>query len=855
VSALDPTSYRLSCLRVAVALLVMSGLSTLAACEDSAAPERSKARPDPTLDARSGAPDSQSEPPPAASEVVYRASTQALTRAAKDSDAGTGLDLMPCDSLADCPEDDELFCNGIAACEAYRSRDGAIDSQGQTVCVVVQPCPSALVDSHGRLHRQLCDEARDSCDCNPGGLQDQIAWYCNPDAELPAGMLRTTDIDNDNVDYPEDCDDADPRRNPAALEICDPDGVDEDCNLETVEGQDVDGDGESAASCLNIDPATGARHVVAGFADCDDLDDGVSPKAVEICDDRDNDCDGQTDEDSDGNALGLRQEMCLDEDGDNYVLADAQAQRWCLGSAPQRLIPCPAPTGPFDCEDDPARCGVRCQPGIPETCDGFDNNCNGRSDEDEQQDIQSRPSFSDGTLAECRPVAAVGHTAWAIVDDSCPEGTQWCDQTTAYNGCEADIRTRRRCGACETDHTCTFACQWEGDDPGCDEVTQVEVGRETSCAITQRGQLACWGGGAEGQLGNGARARSTRPVLVSIGRVHKVSVGLRHVCAIAGEDRSVLCWGSDTRSQLTTENGEPVFELLGSLEAYQQGSDFPVEVNTGAANPRLTGVVDLSLGYWHACAVIAENRVICWGDFAKGKLGHGPWTYNQPDLVVDAADEPVTASAVSSGVDHACAIKPDGHVLCWGGNQSGQLGYPEDTLFGEGEYAGNYRTYAAEVPGIDRITDIAAGSFHTCAIDEERRVWCWGTNDFGELGRDAAEDSHVPKIVAGVPPVASLTAGTLNTCMLAETADGGVWCWGARSPGFMGQPLDGNQTAPVEIETEQAKQISASETLCVLSKSDVVSCRGVNDYGQLGDGSLPTQSPVVMPVLVQPLTD
>ena len=870
--------------RVAAAACIAAvALLQLVACDDSKAepdgsqaataldsgvmPNDSTAKTTPDSGATTNDSPEKTTPVPA-SDVIYRSAFYALAVEA-DEDAGVDDELpdgvRACDSAADCPPDDGVFCNGTIACEPYRSLNGRVDTGNRRVCIQVLPCPMRLLDDKGNLKKQLCDESNHACDCNPLNLEGQVAWYCNPGKDLPPGMRRTNDIDGDNVDHDSDCDDGDPRRNPTTPEICDENGLDEDCDIDSVVKRDRDGDDHYDEVCLNVDPITGLRHPVPGVDDCEDRINAINPEARESCDYQDNDCDHKIDEDSGGRELGLHRDLCIDNDGDGYVLESTEHRRMCLDEAPIRWIACPPPEGPFDCDDDPARCGTKCQPGLPESCDGYDNDCNTLVDDDDdtkEGGIQARPSFSDGTRVECRYIESIGRTSWAVLPETCPLGTQWCDETTAYNGCETDITTRYRCGGCEADIQCNFACDWKGPNPGCDELAQFNVGRESVCAVTKRGRLACWGRGAEGQLGNGMRAGSARPVEASIEQVHSVSVGLRHVCAIAGANRTVYCWGSDARNGSTTDDGQPVYGLLGSVEAYEQGSDTPVEVNAASARPRLSSIEHLSLGYYHACAVTSDSQVMCWGDFHEGRLGHGPWEYPDPDFVVDQAGIPVQATEVSLGIDHSCAISVDQKVLCWGSNSVGQLGYAIDHDFAETPDTSEtgsiqtFRTYATEVPGLSNITHVAAGGFHTCAIDRDKRLWCWGNNQLGTLGRADSELNYIPGVVAGLPPVRAIAAGTQNTCIVAEeTEEGSVMCWGSRSSGFMGMPLEGIEVSPKLLNLPRAKAISGWETLCIVPEVGTARCLGVNDHGQVGSGKPPSQDSVIVPEQLVPLTE
>jgi alpha-tubulin suppressor-like RCC1 family protein len=165
------------------------------------------------------------------------------------------------------------------------------------------------------------------------------------------------DADGDGVDAIEcggaDCDDTNPARYPGATEVCDPLGVDEDCNLATFGDRDADRDAFVDALCCNGD---------ACGTDCDDRRADTRPGMVEVCDGRDNDCDGMVDED-------LLVMGYADEDLDLH--GDPMAPRLaCPGAARFSTVG-------DDCDDaNPARHGAQL-----ELCDGIDNDCDGVVDD------------------------------------------------------------------------------------------------------------------------------------------------------------------------------------------------------------------------------------------------------------------------------------------------------------------------------------------------------------------------------------------------------------------------------------------------------------------------------------------
>jgi alpha-tubulin suppressor-like RCC1 family protein len=198
--------------------------------------------------------------------------------------------------------------------------------------------------------------------------------------------------------------------------------------------------------------------------------------------------------------------------------------------------------------------------------------------------------------------------------------------------------------------------------------------------------------------------------------------------------------------------------------------------------------------------------------------------------LVIAGAAPVSAAsrryvALSVGYQHNCALTAQGKAYCWGYNNYGQLG-TGDT---------NNAMVAVPVIGGLKFTSISAGSVHTCAITTKGKAYCWGSNGYFMLGvSNDSIDRLSPTAVEVVSDVkfASITAGDQHTCAL--TAKGRAYCWGNNGDGRLGV----GETDGVRVVggLKFASIDAGYRHTCALTAQGRAYCWGDNELGELGTG-------------------
>lgn len=321
-----------------------------------------------------------------------------------------------------------------------------------------------------------------------------------------------------------------------------------------------------------------------------------------------------------------------------------------------------------------------------------------------------------------------------------------------------------------------------------------------ACAVTLAGGVMCWGSN-----GNGATVFQAVAGLSSgVSKVY-LSGNAAHACALLSTG-GLKCWGNNDYGQLG--NGTLV------------SSATPVQV-AGLES----GVVEVSLGVSHSCAVTTAGEAKCWGHNWAGQLGD--------NSMVDRAT-PVTVSGLTSGVTSisvrfasSCAVV-SGAARCWGSGAEGQLG---------NGFTSN-RLVPTAVTGLTTGVVSISGTYQSvCALINDGSLKCWGSNWAGQLGVPSSTRILTP-VTATVPGIAaaSISVGNEHACLVSPA--GQLKCWGSTQYRASGMPTGGQAGGTPAGMASGVLSVSASnQTTCAITTGNVLSCWGWNSSASLGVGT------------------
>lgn len=312
-------------------------------------------------------------------------------------------------------------------------------------------------------------------------------------------------------------------------------------------------------------------------------------------------------------------------------------------------------------------------------------------------------------------------------------------------------------------------------------VSKAATGQNHVCAMFTTGQVKCWGRNNYGQLGLGDN--NSRDTLSDMGdnlpfvnlgtnkTAKDIAAGNSHTCAILN-DNTVKCWGRNNNGQLGLDS--TINKGAGSTD---MASLSTVDLGSGRTATQIVA------GGSHTCAILDTGNVKCWGYNGYGQLGQGNTnnygsatnTTGGNQTIVNSVIVPLgtsrTATQLTAGDNHTCAILDNNTVKCWGRSNNGQLGYDATTSVGATSGQMGDSLNPVNIGASLTATSIVATTNHTCVTRSNGTAICWGAGGNGRLGQGTTANWGTGGNLMTNLPAISVPAGVTFTAIYALNAE------------------------------------------------------------------------------------
>jgi len=284
--------------------------------------------------------------------------------------------------------------------------------------------------------------------------------------------------------------------------------------------------------------------------------------------------------------------------------------------------------------------------------------------------------------------------------------------------------------------------------PGMDNVISIDANNDIVSMLRSDGTVWSYGYNWHGQVGDGTTNNSRSSPVQAFGLydVTAISLEASHVVALKS-DGTVWTWGRNLNNVFgdgTTTN-----------------RSVPVKVQDAA------DIVAISAGGQHSAALKSDGTVWCWGYNGYGALGNGTTTSRSMAVKAVGLSDVIAVQAVGynpssggTGPSFTVALKADGTVWAWGNNQYGQLGDGTTTS----------RSVPTKVAGLSDVTAVAAAGSFNCgyivALKSDGTLWAWGGNNYGMLGDGTTARRSTPAQISGLTEIESFSMSSFNRPVL-----------------------------------------------------------------------------------------
>lgn len=224
--------------------------------------------------------------------------------------------------------------------------------------------------------------------------------------------------------------------------------------------------------------------------------------------------------------------------------------------------------------------------------------------------------------------------------------------------------------------------------------------------------------------------------------------------------------------------------------------------------PGLSNVISITTTLGGCSALTSSGDVWAWGDGMNAQLGQddpSKWGSKWP-TPQKTKSLPGAKQLFSTATRAVFALMADGTVQSWG------AGYQ----FQRGDADGNPRGTAAQIAGLSDVVQIASGfGIGALALKSDGTVWAWGGNDLGQLCDGTTNARATPAPITGLSGIVEISGGLGKEFTwgsgYARKNDGTVWAWGSNEYGQLGDGTTTNRTSPVQVSgISNATQITGS---------------------------------------------